>query len=205
MVTTMPGSKPAGETEKWRIFRRRRGLSSYVVNLDAQEVTDAMGEEHTGDALFDDVLVNQADNQTSRRQQGGKPLMRLAMNVDVVHPGRDHVAEPDLKPVETVDQRREVGLSRACRGAGYIGAVAPKTDPGIDQQAAGLPWGCGIVILVVQGPGVLIQADNAVIRRFGFPLTGRLLVGQVDAKLAVLRPGTPPGPPRGPARASLLA
>ena len=111
--------------------------------------------------------------------------MSLTMYVDVVHPGRDHVAEPDLKPVETVDQRREVGLSRACRGAGYIGAVAPKTDPGIDQQATGLPRRLRIVILVVQRPGVLVQPDNAVIRRFGFPLTGCLLVGQVDAKLAL--------------------
>ena len=179
------GFQTASQAEKGRVVRRRRGLSSHVVNLDTQKMTDAMGEEHTGDAFFDNVLVIQAGYQTGRRQQSGKPLMGLTMNVDVIYARRDHVAEPDLEPIETVDQRREVRLVRSCRGAGNVGAVATKTDPGINQQTPGLPRRLRIVILVVQRAGVLVQSDDAVIRRIRFPLTGRLLVGQVDAKLAL--------------------
>ena len=37
------GFQPAGEAEKRRVFRRRRWFTSHIVNLYAQEMTDAMG------------------------------------------------------------------------------------------------------------------------------------------------------------------
>ena len=58
-----------------------------------------------------------------------------------------------------------------------------------------MPRGPGIVVLVVQCAGVVIQADDAVIGGIRFPLAGGLLIGETDAEFALTRDKGVPGSP----------
>ena len=185
-----------GAAQEGGVHRWRRGPARHIVDLDPEQVPQAMGEERPGDARRHHGRLVQATDQIRRRQQSRQPQVRLAMQVDKVHPRHHRLAQPPLQGLHHGHQGLEPALPHSGRGAGDIRAVAPVAVTGVDQQAAADLRRFGIGQLVMKDAGVPVQADDAGVRRQRLALAGCRLVGQTHLKLAAARQ-------EGPARGSM--
>ena len=88
------GFKPAGQAQEGRIVRRRRRLAGDIVDLNPEEVANAVGEKDPGNALLHHVLILQAGYQAGGGQQRRNALVRLAVDINVVHSGCHHATQP---------------------------------------------------------------------------------------------------------------
>ena len=192
-VITWPGLERPRGAERGNALRRRREaavggaeVAADIVDLDAEEVAEAVGEEGAGEALVhgrlgagsDDLLAGEHAGEFEERR-----LVELAPGA----PGANRCRERLLGALDRVEERAEtLGGALAGVGSRDVRGVAPDPGAGVEEEAPA-PARLGAFAFVVEDGSLLVQADDRRVREVGFEPADRGEEGPVDIELAASR------------------
>ncbi len=153
------------------------------MHLDAEQVPDAMREEHAGHAVFRRLLGRASGDDARLHQRAGNQAMREQVNLAVIESRSNGGAQLELQLLHRSHQFEE-GRVGACRirnvRARDVARIAAELRARVDQERGARHVAPAAQRRVVQDGGSLAKRDDVAVGQLLFPQSDGRAVRLVD-------------------------